>query len=648
MSSADTAGHDQVITTKNDYFRFTGAAIGAIMVIQVLPKGLPGEHLRDPYRLVLTVAYFAAWLVLLWSQLGKRSQYLQTLYAWRYLDAGPALEKNWKLYLYSLEQAITPPIILGLAFFGSFGLKVLAEWFSPFSAFSPVYNIGFWGSLIGLAVFPFVAGNRISEMMQRYKALNESVDTGTFTPRDTKDLAKRAIQEEETSLVVIDDFRFKAGGYQWHWSDFYKNCIVFGQSGTGKTLCVLNTLLEGLLASTAMTTHKPSGLILDPKGDFKDKIGHLCRKYNRESDLVIIDPSHPENSIRWNPFDSDDDVLELAARFASVLESTKDKSSGNDTFWIDSAKKFIRHAISLVRLTNEPGVPPSFSDIMLLVTSMDELSNRADQVPDDDSRADQALNFFANEWVEYASETRTSIQGYITNMIDPFLMEPYISTLSGKSDVTLETAVERGKLVYVYMPIADKEAMSRSINSFVKLEFFREILKRPDKERPSFFICDEFQSFFTTKQGKGDPDFFERSRQSNHANIIATQNLPALLKQTENTNPVYNLIGNCGLKIFLRNTDVKTNEYASKLFGQHIVDMSGSNYSSGGGPKGLGGPQASSSINRQYDAKIRPEEFIELAVPDRGEKIRYAASIAQLASRGTVKVKRLRWQIHPL
>ena len=41
-----------------------------------------------------------------------------------------------------------------------------------------------------------------------------------------------------------------------------------------------------------------------------------------------------------------------------------------------------------------------------------------------------------------------------------------------------------------------------------------------------------------------DADFFERSRQSNHANIIATQNYPALLKQAaDKESTVKNLLG---------------------------------------------------------------------------------------------------------
>jgi type IV secretory pathway TraG/TraD family ATPase VirD4 len=306
------------------------------------------------------------------------------------------------------------------------------------------------------------------------------------------------------------------------------------------------------------------------------------------------------------------------------------KSGEQDAFWLDSAKKFIRHAIALLRIVNPDGSPPAFAQINSLAGSMKRLSEMADEVADDDPRGDQCLAFFADEWSQLAENTRTSTQAYITNMVDPFLMRPYCDVFSGRSDLRISDAVDGGKILYVYMPIADKEAMSKVICTFVKLEFFREVLKRPDKERSSFFFCDEFQSFFTVVQGKGDADFFERSRQSNHANIIATQNIPALLKvASDRESVVQNLLGNCAVKVFLRNTDEKTNEYASKLFGQQVVAMAGSGMSQGHGRQG---DSMSASSNRQYDQRVRQEEFINLAVP----------------SRGRVSKEKLKWKVHPL
>jgi type IV secretory pathway TraG/TraD family ATPase VirD4 len=485
----------------------------------------------------------------------------------------------------------------------------------------------------------------VSDVMQKRRLLQESIETGDFQPHDIDAIAAAGVKPDQPPVVLDGDHAFTAGGFKWKWDDFYKNCIVFGMTGTGKTVCVLNALLDGLLLSDRDANEHCSGLMLDPKGDFVTKLRTICRHYGREEDIVTINPDS-KHGIHWNPLDCEDDELEVAARFAAALEaSTGMKSGGGDSFWLDSAQKFIRHAVRLLRITNPEGQPPTFAQIGELASSMKRVSEVADLVADDNPEGDQCLAFFADEWSALADQTRSSIQAYITNMIDPFLMTPYATVFSGRSTIRITDIVDSGKILYVYMPIADKERMSKVICTFVKMEFQRVILNRRDKTRCSFFFCDEFQSYFTPMPGKGDADFFERSRQSLHVNIIATQNYPALAKMAgDKESVVNNLLGNCAVKIFLRNTDDKTNEYASKLFGQKLVAMASSNLSQGVG-KSVGNAGASS--NRQYDQKVRPEEFIDLAIPTGGDDS-FAETIVHLAARATVTKETLQWRAHPL
>ena len=44
---------------------------------------------------------------------------------------------------------------------------------------------------------------------------------------------------------------FRAGGIEWYWENLTQNAMVFGQPGSGKTVCVLNAMLDGLLGATA-------------------------------------------------------------------------------------------------------------------------------------------------------------------------------------------------------------------------------------------------------------------------------------------------------------------------------------------------------------------------------------------------------------
>jgi hypothetical protein len=614
------------------------------------PPPPKGYALRPP----LTLAYFAAMALGFWSLTQPRAHYLNKLYEWRFLDCPPTLKKSWQLYLHSLQRVIDPLALLALVFVLALGIWVMAQWYDALRPLAtPLWAVR-WLAGLGLIAYPFVAEQRFSAAYQRRYMLNEQLATLSYRPRD---LSKDRDEEAEPSVPrapveATGPYRFRAGGFEWAWDDFYKNCIVFGATGTGKTLCVLNALVEGLIASGERAPHRPGGLILDPKGDFRGKIEKLCRRYGRAEDLLVLDPHQIDRTIRWNPLDSEDDELELASRFAAVLEMMGMKDKQN-SFWVDSARKFIRHAIALIRATNPPEQPPSFAEVARLANSAEAIAERSDRAVSEDRGADRdsdidlCLDFFGAEWMTLAEETRSSIQAYVTNMVDPFLMRPYSTVFSGRSTWSMGRIVDEGKILYVYMPIADKEAMSKMACTFVKLAYFREVLKRVDKPAPTFFLCDEFQSFFTTGQGKGDADFFERSRQSRHANIVATQNRPALLKTVERKDPVDNLLGNCLVKVFLRNGDMDTNDYASRLFGQQLVEFAGTTGGGGGGFGGRRGVSTSASATTQYDAKVRPEVFLELTVPSPAGAD-YCESIVQMAARSEVTRERLRWKVHPL
>lgn len=614
--------------------------LAVLAAIHILPKSPDDKSLR----LAFTVAYFAASIALLWLIDRPRAKYMKRIYELKFAEGGPALEQTWRMYLSALGRFCHMASILLLAFVGANAIQILSQWISGFSVLSPVATLAWWGSLAGILLFPKWGRSYISDVLQKRRLLQESIETSDFQPKNIAALQSAQDVPERPPVEAAGEYAFMAGGFKWTWGDFYKNGIIFGMSGTGKTVCVLNALLDGLLISTKDRSQHCAGLILDPKGDFKTKIHTVCRKYGRDDDIVVINPYSLRESIRWNPLDSDDDELEVASRFAAALESLGMKSGGGDSFWVDSAKKFIRHAIRLLRTTNPEGQPPSFAQIGELASSLKRVSQVVDTVPDDNPDADQALAFFADEWCSLADQTRSSIQAYITNMIDPFLMEPYATLFAGRSTMKISDMIDSGKILYVYMPIADKEAMSKVICTFVKMEYYREVLKRPDKQRASFFLCDEFQAYFTPMPGKGDSDFFERSRQSRHANLIATQNYPALMKVAgDKDSVVNNLLGNCAVKIFLRNTDEKTNDYASKLFGQMLVAMAASSLNQGVG-KSMG--SAGASANRQYDQKVRAEEFVELAVP--AGDVNYAETVIHLASRAAVTKEKLRWRVHPL
>lgn len=650
----------QFEAAKQSLIRTSAICLAAIFAAFLLPKE---KIAMNQFRFFCTLLCFGGLVGLGLQMLKPRERTLSLFFAQRYQSSPPSLEPHWKRYLSSLNRLIGALAGIYLVLVASIALRVLSArvlgdgpWISSLAGLNSEFRLLYYLALAALLLFPFYMGGVITDVAQRRQMLREQEElTGWSEEKEVRERergqsAKPIIEGRPAGAVTVrPGGAFRAGEMEWQWSDLVKNCIIFGQTGSGKTICVLNALLHGIMGTFAKSEYPVSALVLDPKGDFSEKLEKLCKRYGRSRDFLILDPSDMDRTIRWNPFDSDDDELELASRFAAVLEAMGSKNEG-DTFWIDSAKKFIRHAIALVRLTNREGFPPSFRAIAELASNHEAIVDRIERLDVTDERCEQCLSYFVNEWLRYPDETRAGIQGNITNMVDPFLMPPYQELFSGRSTLRVGDMLEEGKILYVNMPIADKEAMSRMICTFLKLEYFREVLKARDKKRPSFFLCDEFQVYFTTSQGKSDADFFERSRQSNHANLIASQNFPALLKVTPKEPLVENLLGNCAVKIFLRNTDPKTNEWASKLFGQRIVGMGGSQSGGGMGKKGVPGMGGGSvSASDQWDHKVRPERFSELAIPNQGE-VDYAETIVHLASRPDPEkfARAYKWKVHPL
>lgn len=637
---------DEALAIQKAYLAKVGWCVSVLLIIHALPmQNVP----NDPFRFWCMLAYFVALGGLGWLMLGAREKYLAAWYGWRYEEAPPPLQATVHRYLMSLAKVVRVCTYLYLALVGSIFVGVIIKWF-PF--LGALQGMQFWVwlfALAGIGFLPFVGGFLFQELVQRWLAMHEqSSSMAGLRPRPVDGLhLTGAFDPTPQPLKITGPLTFAAGGFDWNWSDFYKNAIVFGEPGSGKTSCVLNSLLDGLLASAREGGIRPSGLILDPKGDFADKIQTLAVRYGWREHLVILDPSQPETSIRWNPFDvppESFDAYELASRFVAVMETLGMKNQ-DTSFWIDSAKTFLRHTIAMLDLTRSE--PPSLVDVQRSAMDPTFLYERATRLDLADDRCDECLTYLANEWGSIAPQTRTAVQMQLSNMLDPFSLPDYRRIFSGPSTIRIADIVNDGKLLYVHMPLADKEAMARTVATLIKLEYFREVLRRPNKERPSFFLCDEFQSFFTHGQGKGDADFFERSRQSRHANVIVTHNISSLVRYCPRKEIVTNLLGLCAVKIFLRNTDEETNQYASHLFGQHVVAMGSSGSASG--PGRLHGMGQTSSSTDQYDAVVRPERFAELQTPLEEANIDSCQSIVfRPTASGDAGPKRGRWKRHPI
>jgi hypothetical protein len=625
------------------FLQYTAAAALAVVLIHWVPKDLTPYN---PFRLLLTLAYFAALLFLLWQLGPPRTAWLQARFERRFRDCPPTIDVCYRNYLNALDRLWTPFSMLMLILVASVAVAALALWF-PFLYGRLSWATGWLGPpLAFLGLLVLFAGPAPGEALAYRRQLHDQLRL--LGPDDWRPLTGAEVQQEqlrqnEPPVGVVGPDRFRAAGCEWAWPEFFTSAVVFGRTGSGKTSCVLHALLDGLLGSSSQSRLPASALVLDAKGDFNAKLRVLCRRLGRERDLLVLDPVTPQEVRHYNPLDCPDSALELAGRFGDVME-TLGHRAGHDTFWHEAAKKFILHAITLLRLTNPPGEPPSFRQVGELVRSNRALADRIRRVDPADPASEPCLQYFALEWQDLPPETRGGIQPHVSNLLEPFFHEPFASFFSGRSTCRLADVLKEGKILYVNLPLALHEVMSRVVGTFVKLEFYREVLRALNKERCSLFFCDEFQCFSTTGMGKGDNHFFALSRQSNHANLIATQGLSGLLAGGQNERAVLNLLGQCALKVFLCNDDPETNHYASRLWGDRLVQQATTLYQPG---RWHAGAQTGSQPG--WEPVVRPEEFARLA-ESRPTGPPYCESLVYRGGRAAAgrSPRKLRWKFHPL
>ncbi|MEM9812581.1 MAG: hypothetical protein AAF913_07925, partial [Pseudomonadota bacterium] len=252
---------------------------------------------------------------------------------------------------------------------------------------------------------------------------------------------------------------------------------------------------------------------------------------------------------------------------------------------------------------------------------------------------ERAAEVMRQDWRGPAQDTKSVVRCLVSNMLGPFVSPPHDTPFAGRSTVSLSDAVEEGRIVYVHLPLAEANAMARFVATFVKLEVYREGLRGPDRPRPSFCRCDEFQAFFTLGGGRGDADAFERTR---HSNSVAFQDLNALRKQADRKEPVDTLLGTCATQTFLRNTDRATSECASKLFGEPVETLLSFGATARKG--------ASSNVGgaTQDGACVREASFAQRAVPSRPGAVDCAESMTHLGARARLASVRPCWRVHPI
>jgi type IV secretory pathway TraG/TraD family ATPase VirD4 len=237
---------------------------------------------------------------------------------------------------------------------------------------------------------------------------------------------------------------------------------------------------------------------------------------------------------------------------------------------------------SLERLSKHQSVQPAMGALKTLLGQYEEIL-RSKQI---EPQLDTIWAYFSEEYLNIANEkTAGSVAMVATNLVSIFVHPPYSEIFASKATFNFNMAIDEGKIVYLDMPSSYYGAAATVAAIAFKIDFFRCMLSRPrlsirnpdgtqgdrvvNQERPMSYFCDEFASIVSTGDETGEAGFMDKVREFKCGCLLGTQSIPMLLKKISE-HEVDAILTNTACKLFLRNTDVKTNEYASKILGSEI------------------------------------------------------------------------------
>lgn len=423
--------------------------------------------------------------------------------------------------------------------------------------------------------------------------------------------------------------------------DLTESVVAIASTGKGKS-----TLARTLCR--AMLRNRYGGLVLVVKKSQITEFQSLCRMEGREADCIILTPGGPN---AFNPLHGESSASEAAAlvtELAEVLANRVREGGENDTFWRAQLGIILRNLFVLSLIVHEQ------CDVVLAAELFDGRANTSAEVADPNWQQNSPLakaiaearrhpqndelrlaaDYFTKVFPSHGDRLQGSLAATVSSVFDHLRRSPLRELFAGKSTFTMDDLLDNAKLCVVGLPALDS-ADGRIANALLQYCFCRAATRRPRKH-DAFLFSDECQETVS----RALMQKLAVLREYNVVTVLLTQNL-AVLDDKIGETAREGLLGLMGTKIFGPQGHARTRQWAAEQIGKRKVEVeTKTNGRSSGGPT-----NSSTSVHTQWDYRVPPSRFAELAI---GETICLRDGKVWLAKwhkdtpgkRGTVRITR--------
>lgn len=239
--------------------------------------------------------------------------------------------------------------------------------------------------------------------------------------------------------------------------------------------------------------------------------------------------------------------------------------------------------LSEQRIQPETGALRQILDKYEQITAQKHKERYGDQVPF--SRLDDSIvAYFVGEYLNVANDKAAgSVAMVASTMISMLIHPPFDRMFNVGATLNFANLIDRGQILYLDIPTAQSAIAQEVASVAIKIDFFRNTLLRErlpardasghlvdrlvNQKRFVFYFSDEFGSIATTGNSTGEADVMDKVRQFGCGFVLGYQSWSVLRKRL-NESEIKAIMTNVRTTFALANTDLETNDYMSKLFGE--------------------------------------------------------------------------------
>ena len=442
---------------------------------------------------------------------------------------------------------------------------------NPLEAFSPeyiAYTIIFY-IIAFLGIFLVVS----SYFFEREKGVGISTSNKKF--EGFEDFAKekdimsaigvKRLYQPDKDYSVGGMPLFSKGNDTWV-DDGESHSLVIGATGSGKTYCIVNPLVN-ILAKKG-----ESMIITDPKGEIYEKNAEMLKE--RGYKIITLNFRDPQMGHAWNPLTlpyelykagNSDKSNELLRDLAiNILHEEKTE----DPFWQNTAADFFTGlAQGLFQDAKEDEI--NLNSIILMLTTGEEKFNTSTYIKEYFAIKDPSNPAYINAagTINAPNETRGSIVSVFRQKVNIFAMAENLSEMLSHSDFNM---LDIGKeKTAVFLVIQDEKKTYHALATIFIKQCYESLIDAAQGNGGKLairtnFILDEFANMPPLKDVT-TMITAARSRLIRFNLII--QNF-AQLDQVYGKENAETIKGNCANTIYLLSSELQSLEEISKLAGE--------------------------------------------------------------------------------